>query len=216
MDNSTMSPADIAALQNNGMNNQGSWIWFLLIFVLLGWGGGYGGGRGNGGPAVIESPNYVTQAEFTSGLNNQATQAQLQQMMLANQQNAYNTAQLINNQTYQTGELINNQTNSMLQQNNTNLINAIQGFNNLSQQVSAQTNTLSSKLDQLGYQMEQCCCSVKTQMLNDRLEDRNRELSVAQNALSNAQQTQNILAATGRWVGWAGSGTQTAGVVSAS
>lgn len=216
MDNNSMSPADIAALQNGGMNNQGSWIWFLLIFVLLGWGGGYGGGRGNGGPAVIESPNYVTQSQFTAGLNNQATQNQLQQMLLANQQNAYNTAQLINNQTYQTGELINNQTNAMLQQNNTNLINAIQGFNNLSQQVSEQTNTLSSKIDQLGYQMNQCCTSIKTQMLNDRLEDRNRQLAVAQNALNNAQQTQAILGTTGRWVGWSGTGTQTAGVVSTS
>lgn len=79
---------------------------------------------------------------------------------MATQQNAYNTAQLINNQTYQTGELINNQTNAMLQQNNTNLVNAIQGFNNLSQQVSAQTNTLSSKLDQLGYQMDQCLTKI--------------------------------------------------------
>lgn len=214
MDNGNMSPADIAALQNGGMGNQGSWIWFLLIFVLLGWGGGYGGGRGNGGPAVVETPNYVTQSEFTAGLNNQATQNQLQGLAMATQQNAYNTAQLINNQTYQTGELINNQTNAMMQQNNANLVNAIQGFNNLSQQVAQQTNTLSSKIDQIGYQMNQCCTSIKTQMLNDRLEDRNRELSVAQNALNNANQTQTILGNLGRFVAWAGNGTQTTGVVS--
>lgn len=72
-----------------------------------------------------------------------------------------------------------------------------------------QTNTLGSKIDQIGYQMDQCCCSIKTQMLNDRLEDRNRELAVAQNAINNAQQTQNILGTMGRWVAWNGQGTQT-------
>ena len=66
------------------------------------------------------------------------------------------------------------------------------------------------QISQLGYQMDQCCCSIKTQMLQDRLEDRNRELGVAQNAINNAQQTQNILGALGRFVAWTPSGSQAA------
>jgi hypothetical protein len=49
----------------------------------------------------------------------------------------------------------------LMNHNNTNLINAIQGFNNVSQQIMNQTNVLGSKLDQLGFQMENCC-SIKT------------------------------------------------------
>lgn len=197
MDNSGLTPADIAALQNNGMNgNEGSWIQFLLIFVLLGWGGGM-----NRGPAPMPT-NVATQTDVQNAINNQTVNNGLQQIALSSANNNYETAQLIGAQT-----------NALTQQNYSNQINAIQGFNNISTQLMNQTNTLASKLDQLGYQMENCCCSIKTQMLNDRLEDRNRQLLAAQNALSNANQTQQILGNLGRFVAWAGNGTQTTGVV---
>lgn len=193
MDNNSMSPADIAALTNgNAYGAEGSWIWFLLIFVLLGWGGGYGRG---GAPVPSD---VATQSGVQSAINASGMQTQLNNIALSSANNNYETAQLINSQT-----------EAFMQQNNTNQINMIQGFNNLSQQLMNQTNTLGSKIDQIGYQMDQCCCSIKTQMLNDRLEDRNRELAVAQNAINNAQQTQNILGTMGRWVAWNGQGTQT-------
>lgn len=187
MDSNGLSAGDLALLQNGNVN-EGSWIWFLLIFVLLGWGGA--GGRG------ATPSNGVTESQLTSGFNNQAVQAQMNNLALATQQNNYETAQLINNQT-----------TAMMSQNNTNLINAIQGFNQVTTSIMGQTNALSSKIDQIGYQMENCCCSIKTQMLNDRLADRDRELSVAQNALNNANQTQTILSNLGRFVAWEGSGT---------
>lgn len=193
MDNNSMSPADIAALTNgNTYGAEGSWVWFLLIFVLLGWGGGYG----RGGAPV--SSDVATQSGVQNAINASGMQTQLNNIALSSANNNYETAQLINSQT-----------EAFMQQNNTNQINMIQGFNNISQQLMNQTNTLGSKIDQIGYQMDQCCCSIKTQMLNDRLEDRNRELAVAQNAINNAQQTQNILGTMGRWVAWNGQGTQT-------
>lgn len=211
-ENSTMSPADIAALTNNGMGNEGSWIWFLLIFVLLGWGGGYGNRGAAPGPAV--PPNVATQTDVQNAINNQSVNNGIQQLLLSSANNNYETAQLISQQT-----------NALTQQNYNNQINAIQGFNNatssmtagfnnVTNQIMNQTNALANRLDQLGYQMENCCCSIKTQMLNDRLDDRNRELSVAQNALNNANQTQTILANLGRFVAWEGTGSQTAGVSS--
>lgn len=36
--NNSMTPADIAALTNNGMGDGNSWVWFLLIVLVLGWG----------------------------------------------------------------------------------------------------------------------------------------------------------------------------------
>ena len=91
-----------------------------------------------------------------------------------------------------------------MQQNNTNLINAIQGFNSLQQQISM----LSAHLDT-------CCCDIKTQMLQDKLDEANAKIVSQQNEISNAQQTQTILNTLGRFVAWAGSGSQAAASVTA-
>ena len=192
-----MTTGDLALMRDGGMFGGGNGLlWFIGILIILGMfnGGGFGMG-GNG--------NYVTQAELTAGLNNQATQAQLQQIALSSANNNYETAQLIHAQS-----------NEMLQQNNANLINAIQGFNNLGMQLTNQTNILAGKVEALGAQLNECCCSIKTQMLQDRLQDRDRQLLEAQNALSNAAQTQTILGNLGRFVAWTASGTN--GTVAAS
>lgn len=186
---SDMTTGDIALMRDNGMFGGGNGLlWFIGILILFGVfnGGFFGGGNGN----------YVTQAELTAGLNNQATQTQLQQIALSSANNNYETAQLIHAQSTE-----------LLQQNNTNLINAIQGFNNLGMQITNQTNIISGKIDALGAQMNECCCSIKTQMLQDRLQDRDRQLLEAKNALDNAAQTQTILGNLGRFVAWTPSGT---------
>lgn len=192
--NGNYSLADIAAATGNGMGGEGSWIWFLLIFVLLGW-GEYGGNRA-GGPMV--PPNVATTNDVNQAINNQTVNNGLNNIALSSANNNYETAQLISAQT-----------NALTQQNYSNQINAIQGFNSVTNQLQNQTNALSAQLSQLGYQMENCCCSVKTQMLQDRLDDRNRQLLQAQNALNNAQQTQTILSNLGRFVAWEGTGSAT-------
>jgi len=166
------------------------WIFALLILLFGGnFGGFFGGGHGH--------DDHVTSAELQAGLNNVQTQGQLQQLGIATANNNYETALLIN----QLG-------NNMTTQNNNNLVNAIQGFNALTQTITGVGNTLGSKLDQLGYQMEQCCCSIKTQMLQDKYERVQFELTEARNQISNANQTQTILGNLGRFVAWAGTGTQ--------
>ena len=174
-----LSNSDVALLSRqgeDGMFGGGSWMWFLAILILLGGGNLFGGNAGN----------YVTQAEMTAGLNNQAVQNQLQSIALSSANNNYETAQLINAQT-----------NSMLQQNNTNLINAIQGFNAVSQQIA-----------DLGYRMDKCCCDIKTQMLQDKLESTQSDLFAARTDISNAAQSQYLLGQLGRFVAWTPSGTQ--------
>lgn len=176
--------------------NMTNLLWFFALILIAG-GNGFGGLFG-GRPV---GPPPATQEYVTDAINNQTLQNQLSSL-------AVETA----NNNYETARLIQQQTSDMMQQNNTNLINAIQGFNNVSLQLQNQTSQLGSKLDQLGYQMENCCCSIKTQMLQDRLADKTAETVALQNKLDNAQQTQTILGNLGRFVAWAGSGSQAAAV----
>jgi len=175
--NPMMSPADIAALQGNGMNG-GGWIWFLLIFVLLGWNGNVG----NRGPAPA---NYVTSQEFQSGMNYQSLQNELNQLGIA-----------VNNNNYETLQAINQQTLALNQMNGQNQLNLMNGFNGLS-----------SKLDQLGFTMQNCCCEVKTMMLQNRLDEAERKNVTLEGQISNYNQTQSILSNLGRFVAYAGSGS---------
>jgi len=175
----TLSASDAIALRdNNGMLDGGNAFFWVFALLLLGNGGiGLGGNR-----------DYVTSSELTAQINASQTQQGIQQVLLSSANNNYETAQLIQAQT---GQLV--------AQNNTNLINAIQGFNSLQQQISA-----------LGAHLDTCCCSIKTQMLEDKLAEANAKIVAQQNEISNAQQTQTILNALGRFVAWAGNGSQAA------
>ena len=190
MDNG-LSNSDVALLSRNDgfMGGEGAFFWIFALLILAGGNFGFGGNNGN----------YVTQADLAAGLNAQTTQNQLQSLAVETANNNYETAQLINAQT-----------NAMLQQNNANLINAIQGFNQVNQNMTMQNNQLQQQIAQLGYQMDQCCCSIKTQMLQDKLDSTQSALVAAQNAISNANQSQYLLGQLGRFVAWTPSGTQSA------
>lgn len=191
-----ITTGDLALMRDgNGFGGGNGLLWFIGILIILGMFNGGGAWGGNGG--------YVTNAEFNAGLNNQTVQAGIQQNLLT-----------ATNNNYETARLIQAQTNEMLQQNNTNLINAIQGFNNLGMQITNQTNVLSTQIQGLSAQMNECCCSIKTQMLQDRLDDERRRNSELYASLSNANQTQTILGNLGRFVAWTASGTN--GAVAAS
>lgn len=188
-----LSNSDVALLSRDGGMFGGDGAGFFWIFALLILaGGGFGG---------FNAPNrdYVTSAELQASQNAQTSSLQFQSI-----------ANSIANSQYETARLISDQNSQMLEQNNTNLINAIQGFNNLGVQIMNQTNVLGSKMDGLSAQLASCCCEIKTQMLQDRLSDTQAKLVTAQNAIDNANQTQYILGQMGRWVAWTPSGTQTA------
>ena len=160
-------------MNSNGASVFGSdWLGaFLIIAILFGGSFGLGGGRG-------PMPDVATKEFVQESVNNQSIQNGLRDVLLSSANNNYETAQLINGQT-----------NALMQQNYTNQINVVQGFNALSQ-----------KMDALGFQMENCCCSIKTQMLQDKYEALEQQYRNAQNDISNAQQTQTILNALGRFV----------------
>ena len=156
---SSYSLADLAAVKDGGLGS-GSWLFFIVILFLF-MGGSWGGGQAD------LSSQFAAQ---TSALNQQS-------ILLSSANNNYETARLIDN----LGATI-------MQQNNTNLINAIQGF-----------NTLGSKMDALGYQLQSCCCDIKTQMLQNRLDDANAALVAAQGVISNANQSQYLLSQLGSY-----------------
>ena len=172
---SSYSLADIAAVKDSGFGGSGSWLFFLIILFLFMGGGGWGG---NNQAAVDLSSQFAAQ---TSAMNQQ-------QILLSSANNNYETARLIDGQT-----------NAMLQQNSTNLINAIQGFNTVNQGMIAGFNQVSQQINQLGYQLDKCCCDIKTQMLQNRLDDANAALVSAQGVISNANQSQYLLSMLGSY-----------------
>lgn len=193
MEGTNYDLSDLAAV-TNGKNGWGdnSVLWFVLLLFMMGGFGAWGGNRGPVGPAP------VTEAQLTNGLNNNMTQMQLQNIAMSSERNNYETAQLVNGQT-----------NTMLQMHSADQVNMLQGFNQLNTAIMGQTNQLASKLDNLAAHMDECCCSIKTQMLQDKYERTQFELTEARNNISNYNQSQYILNQMGRYVPYAGSGTST-------
>ena len=178
----------VLPMGNEGIGSGGGLIFILAIFFLffaIG-GGGMFGGRGPA-PAGADQVN-------TGFLN----------------QNLQNIALSSANNNYETARLIQTQTSDMMMQNNTNLVNAIQGFNQVNLSLQNQTNVLSMQLQALQGKMDSCCCEIKTLMLQNRLDDAQAAKVELQNRISNFEQSQYILGQTGRWVGWAGSGSPAA------
>ena len=173
-----LTVADAALLsKDDGMfgGSGGAFFWVFALLLLAG--GGFGG--------FGQPRDVVTQAD----LNAQTQALQMQNLAVETANNNYETAQLINGQTMQ-----------LINQNNSNLINAIQGFNNLGLQITNQTNILASQIQALSSKLDECCCSIKTQMLQDRLAEKETELATARAAIDNAAQSQYLLGQMGKWV----------------
>jgi hypothetical protein len=94
-----------------------------------------------------------------------------------------------------------------MSQMNTALVNSIQGFNAISAQIANQTNALGSKLDNLGFQMENCCCSIKTLIKDNQIADLTNQLNNANNVAVNTAQSQYLLSQMGHWVANSTGGT---------
>lgn len=163
--------------------NSSNLLWF---FAFLFFAGGNGGLFGNRGPGY--GPPPASQQDVNEAVNNQSIQQMLSDIKLETANNNLNTVRAVADQT------------AFLQnQYNTAQINLIQGFNNLSQ-----------RIDQLGFKMESCCCEIKTQMLQQQLDQARANEVRLQNQLDNRDQTQTLLSTMGRWIAWAGSGSQAA------
>ena len=183
-------------MNENGGFFSSDWVGVFLIIALM-FGGGFGG-FGFGGNAAAAAA--LTTADVQAMINAQTNQSTLENIMLSSANNNYenikNTA---------------DQTMFLSQQQNTNLINAIQGFNAVSGQITNGFNSvnqgicnstaaLQQSIADLGYKMESCCCSIKTQMLENRLADAQAALSNAQDIANNSAQSAYLLAQLGKFV----------------
>ena len=161
----------------------GGWIFaFLIIAVIFGWGGGLGGNN-----AALAG--YATMADVNSAIANQSTAQSLAAIQLSSANNNYETARLIDAQTM-----------AMTNQNNTNLLTAINGYNTVSQSLAAGFNSVNQNIADLGYKMESCCCGIKTMLLENRLQDVQSALADARNVATNQAQSEFLLNTMGRWV----------------
>ena len=164
--------------------NSNSLLWFFAILFLAGGGGFFNNNRAPMGPPP------ASQQDVSNAVNNQSIQQSLNNLGIETANNNLKTVEALADQ------------NMFLQnQNNTNMINVIQGFNNLSQ-----------RIDQLGFKMDACCCEIKTQMLQQQLSEAQATIVRQQNQIDNRDQTQTLLGTLGRFVAWAGSGSPAAAV----
>ena len=166
----------------------GGWMSVIIIvlIVIMGFGGGFGLGNNN-------NAAYATIADVNSAISNQSLMQGINAVQLSSQNNNYETARLISDQNM-----------SMMQQNNTNLLAAINGFNAVNQNIANGFSAVNANIADLGYKMETCCCSIKTMLLENRLQDTQIALQNAQNVAVNAQQSQYLLSQLGTFVPTAG------------
>lgn len=184
MDYSLSDIASVMGGEKNGGFGGLLMVVIVFLFVVM-----LGGNRGFGGGFDGPAPGYVTQADLAAGLANVNTSGQLQAIALSSANNNYETARLISEQT-----------STLQQQNNTNLINAIQGFNQVQLGIQNQTNVIAQQIQALQAKMDDCCCSIKTQMLQNRLDDAQAALVARTAEISNYNQSQYILGQMGKWV----------------
>lgn len=165
---------------SNGSFFGGDWLGaFLIIAVLFNGGNFFGNGNGS------------VQQVVNDAVNNQTTQNGIRDVLLSSANNNYETARLISDQNM-----------IMMSQNNSNLINAIQGFNQVTSAINGQGSQILQAIAQLGYQLDACCCSIKMQQLQDKYDALENLYRTAQNDISNANQTQTLLTALGRFIAY--------------
>ena len=156
----------------------GGWLAVIVIIVVLMFGGRlFGGDAGR------------TETAINAAVNNQSTQNGIRDVLLSSANNNYETAQLVTQQTM-----------TLMEQNNANQINVLQGFNAMNLANANAFAEIRQQMAALGYQMQSCCCEIKTQMLQNRLDDAERRNVVLDGQISNYNQTQTLLGTLGRWV----------------
>ena len=161
----------------------GEWLFAILIIVVL-FGGGFGFGGNNAAMA-----GYATTAEVQNSINSAFAQQNAQNILLSSANNNYETARLISDQNM-----------TMMNQQNTALLTAVNGYNSISQNLSNGFNSVNQNLANLGFKMDECCCSIKTMLLENRLQDTQLALQDAQNKAVNAEQSAYLLNVMGKWV----------------
>lgn len=170
MDN--MSLSDIAAVMPKNTTDHDGFLEGngIIILILFFLIFGFGGWGNNG--------NDNLSADMQRGFDTQAVISKLDGLTTGLCDSAYENARLIEQNT----------------------VTNMQGFNQTQMGMMQGFNGVQDSINNLSHQMEQCCCNLKTQMMQDKYDTLNRDYQQALAAISNAAQTQNILSSLGRYV----------------
>lgn len=170
MDN--MSLSDIAAVMPKNTTDHDGFLEGngIIILILFFLIFGFGGWGNNG--------NGNLSADMQRGFDTQAVISKLDGLTTGLCDSAYENARLIEQNT----------------------VTNMQGFNQTQMGMMQGFNGVQDSINNLSHQMEQCCCDLKTQMMQDKYETLNRDYQQALSAITNATQTQNILNSLGRYV----------------
>lgn len=155
--------------ENSVMGSE--WLFAILIIIVLIGGGGLFGGN-----------NAVTMADINASNNAQTQLLNSQQILLSSQQNNYETARLISDQTQ-----------TYLNQTNSNTLLAVNGFNAVQNSIMQGFSQTAQAIADLGYRLDRCCCDIKTTMLQDRLADTQFALQNANDIANNASQSMYLI-----------------------
>lgn len=196
---SDMTASDFALMNGNGMNNN-PFIWLVFLMLMRYW------NRGEDGAAA---QGALTRAELTDGLN----------------------FQTLDRSVTDVRDSI-SAVGSLVQAGNAGISDKLCcGFNSVNSSIAqasfAQQNSaceINRNIDAIRYELAQNTCAITSaihaegeetrkamieqeiQNLRDSRESVQRELQSAQLTLANANQTNNILNAVGRYVPYAGCG----------
>lgn len=167
------SLGDIAAaargMGGDGDEGFGGSWWIILLFLVLFGGGGMFGGNRNGAA--------LTEADMQRGFDQQATVTKLDQLAYGQANAGYENARLANESQMQAAQLA-----------AANQLSLCQGFGGVNASIAA-----------LGAQMAQCCCEIKSQLAQDKIETLQAKVAEQAATVSNMQQSQFILSQLGRW-----------------
>lgn len=170
MDNMTLS--DIAAVMPKTTTDHDGFLEGngIIILILFFLIFGFGGWGNNG--------NGNLSADMQRGFDTQSIISKLDGLSSGLCDTAYENARLIEQNT----------------------VTNMQGFNQTQMGMMQGFNGVQESINNLSHQMEQCCCNLKTQMMQDKYDTLNRDYQQALGAITNATQTQNILSSLGRYV----------------
>ena len=162
---------DLAAATRGADNDWGGGgsWWIVLLFLVL-FGGGNGVGWGNRGGGASE-------ADVQRGFDQQATTSKLDQLAYGQANMGYETARLVNGVEMQAAQLAAQ-----------NQLALCQGFGGVN-----------SAIADVARQVAECCCEIKGQLAQDKIESLQAKVSEQAAVIGNMRQSQYILDQMGRW-----------------
>ena len=177
MDNVSLSPADIAALNGNNSWGDSSFFWVFAL-LLLGMGGFGGFGNAAAAANAIGYENLATSSEVQRGFDNQNLQAQTRDILSAV---TSGTAQSVNATTTAAAQAV--AATNQAKYDNINVMKDVQAA------LTAQISDVKSIEQNILSNQDACCCSTKMLIAET---GNNLAAQMAQNKYENSMQMASL------------------------